>query len=72
MMKLLKVLVKRIAKIVGIPLENAEAFQIIYYGITQKNIEQHYDSWIHDNSVKTHRCMKFGWSQNKNCFMLSK
>ena len=50
---------ERIAKKVGMPLENAEAFQLIYYGITQE-YRQHYDSWEHDDSEKTLRCMKYG------------
>ena len=49
----------RISKIVGIPLENAEKFQIIHYNVNQE-YKRHYDSWIHDNSEKTLRCMKYG------------
>ena len=50
---------EKIAKLVGIPLENAEAFQIIYYGVTQE-YRQHYDGWEHNNSEKTLRNMKYG------------
>lgn len=50
---------KKISQIVNIPLENAEAFQIIYYGVTQE-YRQHYDAWDHDNSQKAYRNMKFG------------
>ena len=50
---------EKIAKVVGVPLQNAEAFQIIYYGITQE-YRQHYDGWDHNNSEKTLRNMKFG------------
>lgn len=53
---------KRIAKYVGLPLENAEKYQIIYYDKNQE-YRQHYDSWIHDNSEKTLRCMKYGGSR---------
>lgn len=49
----------KIAKIVNIPLENAEQYQIIYYGINEE-YRKHYDSWEHDNSEKTLRCMKYG------------
>ena len=49
----------RISKIVNMPLENAESFQIIYYGVTQE-YRNHYDSWEHDGSEKTLRCMKYG------------
>ena len=61
---------ERISKIVGMPLENAEAFQVIYYGITQE-YRQHYDSWLHDGSDKTHRCMKRGGARIKTalCYL---
>ena len=47
--KITKEIGERISDIVGIPLENAEAFQVIYY---DKNGEyrQHYDSLVHDGS----------------------
>lgn len=50
---------ERISKIVGIPLENAEAYQIIHYDKTQE-YKNHYDSWDHNRSEKTLRCMKYG------------
>ena len=50
---------QRIAKIVGLPLENAEKYQIIYYGKDQE-YRRHYDSWDHNGSEKTLRCMKYG------------
>ncbi len=50
---------KKIAKIVKIPLENAEAFQIIHYEKDQE-YKQHYDAWDFDNSEKSIRNMKFG------------
>ena len=61
---------ERIANIVGMPLENAEAFQVIYYGITQE-YRQHYDSWLHDGSDKTHRCMNKGGARMKTalCYL---
>ena len=57
--KITKRVGEKIAKLVGIPLENAEAFQIIYYGVTQE-YRQHYDGWEHNNSEKTLRNMKYG------------
>ena len=65
-----KLVGERIANIVGMPLENAEAFQVIYYGITQE-YRQHYDSWLHDGSDKTHRCMKWGGARMKTalCYL---
>ena len=61
---------ERIANILGMPLKNAEAFQVIYYGITQE-YRQHYDSWLHDGSEKTHRCMKLGGARMKTalCYL---
>lgn len=61
---------ERIAKIVNMPLENAESFQIIYYGITQE-YRKHFDSWEHDNSEKTLRCMKYGGARMKTalCYL---
>lgn len=50
---------ERIANIVGLPLKNAEQFQIIHYGKNQE-YKSHYDSWEHDCSEKTLRCMKWG------------
>ena len=50
---------KKIAKIVGMPLENAESFQVIYYGPGQE-YRPHYDSWEHNGSEKTLRCMRLG------------
>ena len=61
---------KRIAKIVGMPLENAEAFQVIHYDVTQE-YRRHYDSWVHDGSDKTHRCMNKGGARMKTalCYL---
>lgn len=68
--KITKEIGERIAAIVGMPLENAEAFQVIYY---DKNGEyrQHYDSWVHDGSEKTLRCMKWGGARIKTalCYL---
>tara|TARA_Y100000389_G_scaffold202403_1_gene247567 strand:+ start:20047 stop:22155 length:2109 start_codon:yes stop_codon:yes gene_type:complete len=49
----------KISELVGLPLCNAEAYQVIYYNKTQE-YRQHYDAWNHDGSVKSRRCMKFG------------
>lgn len=50
---------EKIAKEVGHPLENSEKYQVIYYGETQE-YRRHYDSWEHDYSEKSMRCMKLG------------
>ena len=61
---------ERIASIVKMPLENAEKYQIIYYGKTQE-YRQHYDSWEHNYSEKTLRCMKYGGARIKTalCYL---
>ena len=48
-----------ISELVGIPLENAEAFQVIHYDLEQE-YKQHYDGWLFDGSEKSKRNMKFG------------
>ena len=61
---------ERIANIVGMPLENAEKFQIIHYDLTQE-YKNHYDSWLHNGSDKTLRCMKWGGARMKTalCYL---
>ena len=49
----------RISSLVGVPLTNAESFQIIHYSETQE-YRPHFDSWLHDQSEKTLRNMKYG------------
>lgn len=49
----------RIAELVNMPLENAEAFQVIHYGEKQEYYN-HYDSWAHNYSNSTLRCIKNG------------
>ena len=61
---------EKIATIVGLPLENAEKYQIIYYNKTQE-YRNHYDSWVHNGSEKTLRCMKYGGARLKTalCYL---
>lgn len=66
--KITKQIGEKIAKVVGIPLENAEAFQVIYYG-EGGEYRRHYDSWSHDNSEKTLRCMKYGGARIKTALV---
>ncbi|MAP67453.1 MAG: hypothetical protein CMF80_07135 [Candidatus Marinimicrobia bacterium] len=54
-----KKIAERIAKIVNIPLSHAEIYQVIYYDETQE-YRSHYDGWLHNNSEKSNRCMKYG------------
>ena len=50
---------KKVSNLVGIPIENAEKFQVVYYGETNE-YRPHYDSWDHNGSEKTLRCIKYG------------
>ena len=59
---------ERISSIVQLPLENAESFQIIYYDVNCE-YKQHYDSWKHDGSEKTKRCMKWGGARLKTALV---
>lgn len=68
--KITKNIAERIAKIVNMPLENAESFQVIYYKVTQE-FKQHYDSWEHNGSETTLRYMKYGGARIKTalCYL---
>ena len=57
--KVTKEVGERIAKQVGVPLNTSEQYQVIYYGKTEE-YRQHYDSWEHDGSEKSKRCMRYG------------
>ena len=61
---------EKIATIVGLPLENAEKYQIIYYNKSQE-YRKHFDSWVHNGSEKTIRCMKYGGARLKTalCYL---
>jgi len=50
---------KRIEECVEQPLKNAEKYQVIYYNKNQE-YRRHYDSWEHDYSEKTLRCIRYG------------
>lgn len=56
-----------ISKLVDIPLEQAESFQLIHYDETQK-YNPHYDAWESD-SEKGKRCMKKGGQRLITCLM---
>ena len=49
----------KITNHVGLPLVNAESYQIIYYDKNQE-YRNHCDSWPHDGSEKSRRCMRLG------------
>lgn len=59
---------EKIAEEVGIPLENAEAYQVIYYDKTQE-YRQHYDGWLFDGSEKSRRNMKYGGQRMKTALV---
>ena len=54
-----KAIAKKIADQVGLPVKNAESFQIIYYDKDQE-YRNHTDSWDHDLSNKSRRCLRYG------------
>ena len=58
----------KIAKQVGIPIENAEAFQVVKYEHGQE-YKNHCDSWNHNYSEKTLRCMKYGGARLKTALV---
>ena len=66
--KITKQIGEKIAKVVGIPLENAEAFQVIYYDVGNE-YRKHYDSWDHNGSEKTLRCVKYGGARIKTALV---
>ena len=49
----------RIAKIVGLPIENAESYQVVYYNSGQK-YDQHYDAYHKNSTDKSKRCLRQG------------
>ena len=63
-----KSVANKISEEVGIPIENAEAFQIIYYDKTQE-YKQHYDGWLFDGSEKSKRNMKYGGQRMKTALV---
>lgn len=58
----------KIATEVGLPLENAESFQVIYYDKLQE-YKSHYDGWLFDNSEKSRRNMKYGGQRMKTALI---
>lgn len=63
-----KSVANKISEEVGIPIENAEAFQIIYYDKNQE-YKQHYDGWLFDGSEKSKRNMKYGGQRMKTALV---
>jgi prolyl 4-hydroxylase len=49
----------RIANLVGLPVENAESYQVVYYNTTQK-YDQHYDAYHKNDTDKSKRCLRQG------------
>ena len=54
----------KISQLIGVPLENAESFQLIHYSVSQE-YRQHYDGWVIDKNdtegyQKARRNMKWG------------
>lgn len=57
----------RISTLIGLPLDNAESFQLIHYGETQK-YAPHYDSWD-AKSDRGKRCMARGGQRLVTCLL---
>lgn len=49
----------RISSLIGIPLENAESYQVVHYDVSQK-YDQHWDAYAKNESEKCLRCLKWG------------
>lgn len=58
----------KISNIVDIPVENAESFQFLHYGINQL-YNEHYDSYVLDDSEKTKRCLRMGGQRKVTCLI---
>ncbi|MEM9164486.1 MAG: 2OG-Fe(II) oxygenase [Cyanobacteria bacterium P01_F01_bin.4] len=57
----------RISKLINIPLDNAESFQLIHYHETQK-YSAHYDAW-EANTERGQRCMARGGQRLVTCLL---
>lgn len=49
----------RISNIIGVPLVNAEKFQMLHYNETQE-YRRHYDGWLLDGSIKSRQNLQYG------------
>ena len=56
------------SELIGIPLSNAEAMQVVYYDIDQK-YDSHYDGYIKDSNAKNMRCLRMGGQRVMTCFL---
>ena len=48
-----------IAKVVGLPVENAESFQVVHYD-TEQRYNSHFDAFVKDDTEKNRRLLKRG------------
>ena len=60
----------KISKMVDLPVENAEAFQMIHYDIGEE-YKQHYDGWLFDGCERSRRNMRHGGQRMKTalCYL---
>lgn len=58
----------QMSELIGIPLCNAEAMQVVYYDIDQK-YDSHYDGYIKDSNAKNMRCLRMGGQRVMTCFL---
>lgn len=59
---------QRIADVVGLPIENAESFQVVYYDSGQK-YDQHYDAYHKNDTDKSRRCLRQGGQRVKTALV---
>jgi len=57
----------RIAEVVGIPLDNAESFQVVHYGQGEE-YAPHFDAWD-ASTERGHRCMATGGQRLITCLL---
>jgi|TARA_Y100000992_G_scaffold265062_1_gene202189 hypothetical protein len=58
----------QMSELIGVPLCNAEAMQVVYYDIEQK-YDSHYDGYIKDSTPKNLRCLRMGGQRIFTCFL---
>ena len=59
---------ERIGSVIGMPVENAESYQVVYYDTTQK-YDQHYDAYHKNDTDKSRRCLRQGGQRVKTALV---
>ena len=58
----------QMSTLIGIPLCNAEALQVVYYDKEQK-YDSHYDGYIKNSNAKNMRCLRMGGQRVVTCLL---